>query len=46
LIEEKRATSWLWAIPVIVLVWVNVHGGFLVAFALMGLTLAEIYGTS
>jgi hypothetical protein len=40
LIEEKRSTVWLWAIPVIVLVWANVHGGFLVAFALMGLTLA------
>jgi hypothetical protein len=40
LIEEKRYTSWLWAIPAIVLVWANVHGGFLVAFALMGLTLA------
>jgi len=39
LIEEKRATRWLWAIPVIVLVWANVHGGFLIAFALIGLTL-------
>jgi hypothetical protein len=39
LIEEKRSTTWLWAIPVIVMVWANVHGGFLVAFALLGLTL-------
>jgi len=39
LIEEKRNTSWIWAIPIIVLVWANVHGGFLIAFALMGLTL-------
>ncbi len=40
LLEEKRATPWLWTIPGIVLVWVNIHGGFLIAFALMGLTLA------
>jgi len=40
LIEEKRYTIWLWTIPAIVLVWANVHGGFLVALALMGLTLA------
>lgn len=40
LMEEMRDTGWLWAIPCIVLVWVNVHGGFLIAFALLGLTLA------
>jgi hypothetical protein len=39
LLEEKRATRWLWTIPVIVLVWVNVHGGFLIAFAMLGLSL-------
>jgi hypothetical protein len=37
--EEPKETRWVWAIPLIVLVWANVHGGFLVAFALMGLTL-------
>ena len=40
LIEEKRTTAWIWTIPGIVLVWVNIHGGFLIALALMGLTLA------
>lgn len=40
LLEVKRATVWVWAIPAIVLLWVNIHGGFLVAFALLGLTLA------
>ncbi len=45
LLEEKRATSWVWAIPVIVLVWVNVHGGFLVAFAMLGLSLLGEFWT-
>jgi hypothetical protein len=40
LIEETHSTIWLWMIPLIVLVWASVHGGFLVAFALMALTLA------
>ncbi len=40
LLEQKRDTPWLWAIPAIVLIWANVHGGFLIAFALGGLTLA------
>lgn len=36
---EKR---WLlWLLPLLMLVWVNVHGGFLVAFVLLG-----IYGAS
>jgi hypothetical protein len=39
LIEEKKNTRWIWAVPAIVLVWANVHGGFLIAFALLGLTL-------
>ena len=46
LLEQKRETRWLWFIPAIVLVWVNVHGGFLVAFALLGLTLlGDIFET-
>ena len=36
-LEQKRNTTWLWLMPVLVLVWANVHGGFLVALALMGL---------
>jgi hypothetical protein len=27
---------WLWALPLLMLVWVNVHGGFLVGFVLLG----------
>ncbi|MGA2020375.1 MAG: hypothetical protein ABSH02_07285 [Candidatus Sulfotelmatobacter sp.] len=34
----KRAPSWsLWLLPPLLVVWVNVHGGFLVAFALLGI---------
>jgi hypothetical protein len=29
----------LWLLPLLVLVWVNVHGGFLIAFALLGVYL-------
>ncbi len=28
---------WLWALPLLMLVWVNVHGGFLLGFALLGI---------
>jgi hypothetical protein len=31
---------WLWALPLLMLVWVNVHGGFLVGFVLLGIYLA------
>jgi hypothetical protein len=34
--ESRR---WLWALPVLMLVWVNVHGGFLVGFVLLGIFL-------
>jgi hypothetical protein len=27
---------WLWALPLIVVLWVNCHGGFVIAFLLMG----------
>jgi hypothetical protein len=45
LLEEKRTTSWIWAIPGIVLLWANIHGGFLIAFALLGLSLAGEFWT-
>lgn len=28
---------WLWALPLLMLVWVNVHGGFLIGFVLLGI---------
>src|ERR1700686_2384402 len=31
--------GWLWALPLMMLVWVNVHGGFLVGFVLLGIFL-------
>jgi hypothetical protein len=34
--QRKR---WLWALPPLMLVWVNVHGGFLVGFVLLGIFL-------
>lgn len=34
-----RGARWLWALPLMMLVWVNVHGGFLVGFVLLGIFL-------
>jgi hypothetical protein len=34
--EEQRAWPW-WVLPLLMLVWVNVHGGFLVGFALLAI---------
>jgi hypothetical protein len=31
----------LWALPLLMLVWVNLHGGFLVGFVLLGIFLVE-----
>jgi hypothetical protein len=30
-------SRWLWALPISMLVWVNVHGGFLLGFALLAI---------
>ncbi|HLZ43611.1 MAG TPA: hypothetical protein VKQ11_21775 [Candidatus Sulfotelmatobacter sp.] len=35
--ESGLRSRWLWALPVLMLVWVNVHGGFLLGFALLGI---------
>ncbi len=32
-----RRKHFLWFVPLLVLIWVNVHGGFLIAFALLGI---------
>lgn len=35
--EAGLRSRWLWALPVLMLVWVNLHGGFLLGFALLGI---------
>ncbi len=35
----RRRRRWLWALPLLMLVWGNVHGGFLVGFVLLGIFL-------
>ncbi len=35
----SRGRRWLWALPLLMLVWVNMHGGFLVGFVLLGIFL-------
>jgi hypothetical protein len=36
-VVHARHTRFLWLLPLLMLVWVNVHGGFLVAFALLAI---------
>jgi hypothetical protein len=35
--QGQKATRWLWTLPLLMLVWVNVHGGFLLGFVLLGI---------
>jgi len=35
-VSGRGGRNWLWALPLLMLVWVNVHGGFLLGFALLG----------
>jgi hypothetical protein len=34
---ERQRARWLWALPPSMLLWVNVHGGFLLGFVLLGI---------
>jgi hypothetical protein len=36
---DGQTKQWLWALPLLMLVWVNLHGGFLVGFVLQGIFL-------
>ena len=40
--EGDRARAAVWWLPPLMMLWVNLHGGFLLGFALIGLTLAGI----
>jgi len=40
-ILESRHSLWLWSLPVVLLVWANSHGGFLLGWAAMGAWSAE-----
>ncbi len=35
--DDGLSSRWLWVLPPSMLVWVNVHGGFLLGFALIGI---------
>jgi hypothetical protein len=43
LLDRTKRTGnnrWLWPLPLVVVIWVNSHGGFVIAFLLMGCYLA------
>jgi hypothetical protein len=35
--QDEKATRWLWTLPLLMLVWANAHGGFLLGFVLLGI---------
>jgi hypothetical protein len=37
LVGNRRGPGRLWLLPLLMLVWVNVHGGFLIGFVLLGI---------
>ena len=34
--KKEIDDRWLWAMPLIILIWVNMHGGFLLGIVIMG----------
>jgi hypothetical protein len=35
--DDRSSSRWLWLLPASMLLWVNVHGGFLLGFVLIGI---------
>jgi hypothetical protein len=47
LLEQWRRGTWpraIWLLPALMLLWVNVHGGFMVLFALLGVEIVVAVG--
>src|ERR1035441_859657 len=42
---QRHRARWLWALPLSMLLWVNVHGGFLLGFVLLGIYWLEALWT-
>lgn len=41
--ERTRVRGWLWALPLIAVVWANIHGAFLLAVVLLPLYVAMLW---
>ena len=39
--DRRKASRWIWALPLLVGLWTNLHGGFLVIFTLLAARLAD-----
>jgi len=39
LLRARERPKWLWAVPAVMVVWVNLHGSFLLGFGIIGLDL-------
>lgn len=39
--DHRGSSRLLWLLPLLMIVWVNVHGGFLIGFALLGIFLID-----
>lgn len=39
--DRRAPVGWIWALPALVALWTNLHGGFLVVFTLLGARMIE-----
>ena len=44
--ERSRARGWLWVLPLIAVLWANIHGAFLLAVALLPLYVAALWANA
>ena len=43
--DSRRSSPWIWGMPLVVALWTNLHGGFLVVFPLLGTKIVTLLCT-